>query len=93
MIRSFRDAATEDVFEALNTKAARRLPRDIWPVIRRRLDYLHAATRLDQLAVHRLETLKGDQRGRYSIRVNRQYRITFRFDAGHANEVRCEDYH
>lgn len=93
MIRSFKDAATEDVFEALNTKAARRLPRDLWPVIRRRLDYLHAATRLDQLTVHRLEALKGDHRGRYSIRVNRQYRITFCFDAGHADEVCCEDYH
>ena len=41
----------------------------------------------------RLEALKGNQRGRYSIRVNRQYRITFRFDAGHANEVHYEDYH
>ena len=93
MIRSFRDAATEDVFEDMNTTAARRLPRNLWPVIRRRLDYLHAASRLDQLVVHRLEALKGNQRGRYSIRVNRQYRITFRFDAGHANEVHCEDYH
>ena len=42
---------------------------------------------------NRLERLRGDQAGRYSIRVNDQYRITFRFDRGHAWEVRCEDYH
>ena len=68
-------------------------PLRVTGAFRRRLDYLHAASRLDQLVVHRLEALKGNQRGRYSIRVNRQYRITFRFDAGHANEVHCEDYH
>ena len=42
---------------------------------------------------YRLEALKGDQRGRYSIRVNDQYRITFRFDGGHAHDVTCGDYH
>ena len=42
---------------------------------------------------NRLEPLRGDQAGRYSIRVNEQYRITFRFEDGGAWEVRCEDYH
>ena len=42
---------------------------------------------------NRLEALKGSLAGRYSIRVNEQYRITFRFEAGHAWEVSCEDYH
>lgn len=42
---------------------------------------------------NRLEALKGDQKGRYSIRVNEQYRITFAFTDGHAEDVRCEDYH
>ncbi|MDA1095245.1 MAG: type II toxin-antitoxin system RelE/ParE family toxin [Acidobacteria bacterium] len=37
--------------------------------------------------------MTGDQRGRYSIRVNDQYRITFRFEGGHAHDVTCEDYH
>ena len=39
------------------------------------------------------KALKGDRRGRYSIRVNDQYRITFRFEGGDAHDVTCEDYH
>ena len=42
---------------------------------------------------NRFEALKGDLKGRYSIRINRQYRVTFRFERGHAQDVRCEDYH
>ena len=42
---------------------------------------------------NRLKAMKGEQAGRWSIRVNEQYRITFRFEGGHAHEVRCEDYH
>ena len=96
MIRWFGDAATEDVFYGVDTKAARRLPREIWPVIRRKLDLLRAARTLTDLRVppgNRLELLRGDQAGRHSIRVNDQYRITFWFDDGDAGEVRCEDYH
>ena len=96
MIRSFGDAATEDVFYGLDTKSARRLPRAIWPVIRRKLDLLRAARTLTDLRIppaNRLESLRGDQTGRHSIRVNDQYRITFSFRNGDAREVRCEDYH
>lgn len=55
----------------------------------------HATSVQDLVLVpgNRFETLKGDQRGRYSVRVNEQYRITFRFAHGHAHDVRCEDYH
>ena len=42
---------------------------------------------------YRLEALKGDHAGRYSIRVNDQYRIRFRFEPHDADDVRCEDYH
>lgn len=96
MIRSFDDATTSDVFYGEDTRAARRLPKELWPVIRRKLDALHAATTLNDLRVppgNRLEALRGDQAGRHSIRVNERLRITFRFDSGHAREVRCEDYH
>jgi proteic killer suppression protein len=64
--------------------------------VRRRLDMLNAAMGVRDLRAppsNRLEALKGDQTGRYSIRVNRQYWITCRFEDGHAFEVRCEDYH
>ena len=75
VIRSFADDATEHVFYDEATKAARRLPKVLWPVIRRKLDAVHAARALDDLRAppgNRLEALKGDQAGRYSIRVNDQ---------------------
>jgi len=96
VIRSFADAATECVFYAEDTKAARRLPKPLRPVIRRKLDYLHAARSLSdvrQPPANRLEALAGAQRGRHSIRVNDQFRVTFLFAGGDAWEVRCEDYH
>jgi proteic killer suppression protein len=67
VIRSFADAATPRVFYAEDAKAARRLPKVLWPVIRRKLDYLHAARSLHDLRqppADRLEALGGDQRDR-----------------------------
>lgn len=96
MIRSFGDAATADVYFGRDTKAARRLPRPLWPVIRRKLDALHRARTLLDLrlpAGNRLEALKGDRAGTFSLRVNEQYRITFRFEGGYADDTACEDYH
>ena len=54
------------------------------------------AARLDDLRIpagNRLEQLKGDRSGRHSIRINQQYRVTFRWENGHAHEVGIEDYH
>jgi proteic killer suppression protein len=65
-------------------------------VIRRKLDAIHQARSLQDLrlpAGNRLEALKGDRAGYFSIRVNEQFRITFRFEEGKANDVSCEDYH
>jgi proteic killer suppression protein len=96
VIQSFGDLATEHVFYAEDTKQARTISKALWPVLRRKLSYEHAAATLTDLRLpprNRLEALKGSLTGRYSIRVNDQYRITFRFAGGHAWEVRCEDYH
>lgn len=96
MIRSFDDAATADVYYGRDTKAARRLPKALWPVIRRKLDALHRALTIQDLrlpAGNRLEALKGDRSGFHSMRVNAQYRITFRFQGSYADAVTCEDYH
>ena len=96
MIQSFADAATEALFHGTNSKAARAFDTTLWRLIRRKLDLVNAAATLDDLRVppgNRVEALKGDQKGRHSIRVNDQYRITFRFENGAAHEVRCEDYH
>lgn len=62
----------------------------------RKLDYLHAAKRLDDLARvpgNRFEALKGKYEGFYSIRVNDQYRIVFRFVESDAYDVKMTDYH
>lgn len=96
MIRSFRDDAAADLFRERNTRAARRIPRELWRAVQRKLKLLDAAARLDDLAVpagNRLERLKGDQAGRHSIRINDQYRVTFRWEHGHAHEICVEDYH
>jgi toxin HigB-1 len=94
MIRSFADTTTSDIFDGRSTKAARRIPQMLWRTIRRKLTVIDAASRPTDIAVtpgYRLEALTGTDR--YSIRVNDQYRITFRFDDRDAHEVRCEDYH
>ena len=96
MIQSFADETTVDVFRERNTRAARRIPRELWRGVQRKLMVLDAAGRLEDLGVpagNRLELLRGDQAGRHSIRVNEQYRVTFRWENGHAYEVRVEDYH
>lgn len=96
MIRSFGDETTADLFRKRNTREARRIPRPLWRVVQRKLKLIDAARGLNDLIVpagNRLELLKGDQAGRRSIRVNEQYRLTFRWENGHAYEVRVEDYH
>ena len=96
MIQSFADETTADLFRERTTRPARRIPRELWRGVQRKLMLLDAAGRLEDLrlpAGNRLELLKGDQAGRHSIRVNEQYRVTFRWENGHAYEVRVEDYH
>lgn len=96
MIQSFGDETTADIFRERNTRIARRIPRELWRVAQRKLKALDVAVQLNDLtipAANRLERLKGDQKGRYSIRINDQYRVTFRWEQGHAYEVRVEDYH
>ena len=96
MIQSFGDETAADLFRERNTRAARRIPRAIWPIVRRKLKMLDVAAGLDDLAIpagNRLGLLRGDRAGRYSVRINDQYRMTFRWGHGHAYEVRIEDYH
>jgi proteic killer suppression protein len=96
VIRSFADETTVDLFRERNRRAARRIPRRLRRGVQRKLKLLDGAARLDDLltpAGNRLEALKGDRAGRHSVRVNDQYRITFRWENGHAFEVCVEDYH
>jgi proteic killer suppression protein len=96
MIASFADATTEDIFNGDDTKAARKIPKGIWPVVFRKLDMLQAATSLLDLRSppsNHLEALKGNLRGKHSIRVNDQFRIVFAWNDGHASDVQVIDYH
>ena len=96
MIQSFSDETTADLFRERNTRAARRIPRELWRVVQRKLKLLDRAARLDDLAIpagNRLERLKGQRAERHSIRVHDQYRVMFRWESGHAYEVSVEDDH
>ncbi len=93
MIRSFRSKETERVF---HRELSKKLPRDMQRVAMRRLWVLDAATDLGELRVppsNRLEALKGSRLGQYSIRINDQWRICFRWQSGHAYDVEIVDYH
>ncbi len=93
MIKTFADKETQQVFVKGKSK---RLPPDIVKRAVRRLEYIHLATTLDDLRVppsNRLHPLKGDRMGQYSISINNQWRICFRFSQGHAYDVEITDYH
>ena len=93
MIRSFRDSDTEKVFKGQFSK---RLPHDIQRLAERKLIMVHRAITLNDLRVppsNRLETLHGDRRGQYSIRINRQWRICFEWSDDGVYDVEIVDYH
>ena len=96
MIRSFGNRLAEDVFDDRRTAAIRRLPPALYQATRRKLLYLHEAEELRDLRVppgNRLEALRGTRAGWFSIRINDQWRVAFRWDAGQALEVSVVDYH
>ncbi|MHC4820863.1 MAG: type II toxin-antitoxin system RelE/ParE family toxin [Planctomycetota bacterium] len=96
MIQSFGDRRTEDLFDGLSTSRVRRLPPHVASAAARRLDALGAAARLGDLAAvpgHRLERLRGDRAGCHSIRVNRQWRLVFRWTEEGPEDVELVDYH
>ena len=96
MIRTLADDTTRDIWNGVNSKAARRIPRELWPNVRRTLDQIDAVTSLEELKVppgNRLHALGSDMRGLHAVRVNDQYRIVFRFEGADVFDVRCTDYH
>lgn len=96
MIASFRDKATEVLFHGEGGRAIKRIPPTIRSSAVRKLDMLNAARELIDLRAppgNKLEALKGDLRGKHSIRINDQWRIVFRWDSGDAHDVEITDYH
>ena len=96
MILSFKDDATADLYHGKDTHRIRRFPPTIKGAALRKLDMLNAAYRLNDLREppgNRLELMKGDLAGYYSIRVNEQWRVVFRWEDHNAHEVSLTDYH
>ena len=93
MIRSWADAEAEKIF---NLQRSRKLPTDIQRVALRKLLMLDAAVTIEDLTVppaNRLEKLKGDREGQWSIRINDQWRVCFAWREGNAYDVEIVDYH
>ncbi len=93
MIKTFADRRTQQLYA---TGRAKRFPSTIAKQSARKLEYLDLATRLGDLKVppgNRLHALKGDRKGQYSISINEQWRICFRFTNGDVYDVEICDYH
>ena len=93
MVKTFASKQTEKVFLR---QSVLKLSRDLQRMALRKLLILDAAERLDDLRVppgNQLEKLGGNRQGQYSIRINDQWRICFRWQAGDAYDVEIADYH
>lgn len=97
MIESFFDRASEDIFNGVNSKAARKcFPERLWKTATRKLDLLDSVESLEELKIppgNRLEALAGNRKGKYSIRINDQYRICFVWGESGPRDVEVTDYH
>jgi len=93
VIKTFADKRTQELYEAGKSK---RIPPRVRELALRKLEYLHLATSLNDLKVppsNRLHKLERDRLGQYSISVNDQWQVCFRFEAGDAYDVEITDYH
>ena len=96
MIINFKSQATQDIYDGISSKQARKISLTVWKVAQRKLDMINAALNLSDLKVppgNRLEPLEGRLDGFHSIRINDQYRIIFRFKDSNAYDVEITDYH
>jgi len=97
MITSFKNAGSEDIFYGRSTRAARRTcPLSLWSVASRKLDQLDSADELRDLRHppgNQLERLRGKRAGQYSLRINDQFRICFKWTDAGPEAVEITDYH
>ncbi|NOZ08984.1 MAG: plasmid maintenance system killer protein [FCB group bacterium] len=97
MIRSFADEGTADIYNGIDSKIARKTcPSTLVKIALRKLDQLDSVVKLAELRIppgNRLESLKGDREGRYSIRINERYRICFGWTEPGPIDVEIIDYH
>lgn len=96
MILTFGNKLAEDLWEGRASKETRRFPHELHRKAQDKLDMLDAATRVEDLKSppgNRLEKLAGDRSGFYSIRINDQFRIVFKWDGANVLEASVQDYH
>ena len=96
MIKSFGDRITEDLYHGISNAKVRRLPPEVRILALYKLDTLNAVIALKELRSppgNRLEALKGDLTGFHSIRINKQWRIVFKWQGSEVFDVRIADYH
>ena len=93
MIKTFKEGETQKIYLR---QRSRKLPSDIQQVALRKLRMINNAVSLNDLRVppaNRLEKLKGNRSGQWSIRINDQWRVCFRWEGSDAYEVEITDYH
>jgi proteic killer suppression protein len=96
LIISSGNQATADLFNGINSRDLRKIPSEIKTKALNKLDILNAVDNLDDLKSppgNRLEALKGNLKGFYSIRINNQWRIIFQWQNGNVSEVQIIDHH
>ena len=97
MIKTFNNKGTEDIFNGKTTKAAMRVcPKTVWKIASRKLDQLDSVLSLEELRVppgNRLEPLSGKRKGQFSIRINDQFRVCFKWSVTGPDDVEITDYH
>ena len=97
MIKSFKNKASEDIFNGEATKQALKVcPKNLWKIAFRKLDQLDSVGSLNELRIppgNKLEALVGDRKGLQSIRINNQYRICFQWSETGPRNVEIVDYH
>ncbi len=97
MVQSFKNKGTEDIFNGINSKDARKTcPQVLWKIVTRKVDQLDSVIQLNELRIppnNKLEALTRDRKGQYSIRINDQYRICFIWSESGPDKVEVTDYH
>lgn len=96
MIRNFASKTAQDVFDGTKSRYARKLPQELHDKACRLFDQINAVTRVEELRVppsNHLEKLTGDLKDKWSLRINIQWRIIFRWSSGEAIDVDIVDYH
>ena len=96
MIESFGNKLAEDLFYDKTSKEVRKFPPELRRAARRKLLYLHDVSDLMDLRAspgNRLHALQGELKGYFSLRINDQWRLIFRWESGNARDVQITDYH